>query len=263
MIGSFWRNLSLIRQLVRREVALRYRGSLVGLAWSLVNPLLMLLVYTFVFTEVFKARWGGVSEGGKADFAVILFVGLIAHGLLAESLSRAPTLVLSHANYVKKVVFPLEILPWVSLGSTLFHTIVSIVALLLVQFAVAQRMPWTAVLVPVVFAPLVLASLGFSWGLASLGVYVRDIAQMTPIVTTVLMFLAPVFYPTSALPPRYQRWLLLNPLTFVIEEARKVLVWGELPNWAGLLMYFVISTAVAWAGFWWFQRTRRGFADVL
>lgn len=263
MPASFWRNRELIWQMSRREVVGRYRGSIMGLAWSFFNPVLMLIVYTFVFSVIFKARWGTGGEESKTDFALVLFVGMIVHGLFAECVNRAPALILSNVNYVKKVVFPLEVLAWVAMGSALFHALVSLVVLLCALLITNIYVPWTAVFFPVVAVPLVLATMGLAWFLAATGVFVRDIGQTTGITTTVLLFLSPVFYPVSAVPENVQTLLLLNPLTFIIEESRQVLIWGKLPNWAGLAIYTFASTMIAWLGFWWFQRTRKGFADVL
>lgn len=263
MARSFWSNRELVWQMTKREVIGRYRGSVMGLAWSFFNPVLMLIVYTFVFSVVFKARWGSGAEESKADFAIILFVGMIVHGLFAECINRAPSLILSNVNYVKKVVFPLEILTWVAMGSALFHALVSLVVLMAAQLIINLTVPWTAIFFPVVILPLLVATMGFAWFLAATGVFVRDIGQITGIITTVMLFLAPVFYPVSALPKEYQILLLINPLTLVIEQARQVLIWGTMPNWSGLAVYLAVSLAIAWAGFWWFQKTRRGFADVL
>ena len=263
MWASLWRHRYLIWQMSKREVIGRYRGSVMGLAWSFFNPVIMLAVYTFVFSMVFKARWGVGSQESRADFAIILFVGMIVHGLFAECVNRAPGLILSNVNYVKKVVFPLEILTWVAMGSALFHAVISLAVLLIAQLIVNSSLPWTAVLFPLVILPLLLATMGVAWLLSATGVFVRDIGQITGISTTVLLFVSPVFYPVSALPTEYQKWLLLNPLTFVIEEARNVLIWGKIPDWAGWGVSFLASLAIAWAGFWWFQKTRKGFADVL
>jgi len=261
---SLWVHRELISQMTRREVIGRYRGSVMGMAWSFFNPVLMLIIYTFVFSVVFKARWGiAGSEESKVAFAVILFVGLIVHGLFAECINRAPGLILANVNYVKKVIFPLEILPVIALGSALFHMLISMVVLLCAILLLGTGLSWTALLFPLVIFPLLLATLGLAWFLAALGVYVRDIAQVTGMVTTVLMFLSPVFYPVSSLPAKYQFWIHLNPLTFVIEESRKVLVFGQLPNLTGWAIYLIASIAIAWLGFVWFQKTRKGFADVL
>lgn len=261
--ASFWRNRDLILALTKREVVGRYRGSVVGIAWSFLNPILMLLVYTFVFSVVFKARWGVGGDGSKTLFAIVLFVGMIVHGLFAECLNRAPGLILSNVNYVKKVIFPLEILPCVALGSALFHTAISLVVLLLAQLILNQQLMWTVLLFPCVLLPLVFATMGFAWFLAGLGVYVRDIGQITGMVTTVLLFLSPVFYPISALPEQYQRWLHLNPLTFIIEEGRNTLIFGRVPGIGEWGMMLAAGMLIAWAGFVWFQKVRKGFADVL
>lgn len=263
LFRSFWTNRSLLRALVKREVVGRYRGSVMGLAWSFFNPLLMLVIYTFVFSVVFKARWDLAGTESKADFAIILFVGLIVHGLFAECVNRAPGLMLSNVNYIKKVVFPLEILPWVSLLSALFHAAISVFVLVVAQLVLAQNLPWTVILFPFVLMPLMFATMGFVWFLAALGVYVRDIGQVTGMLTTVLLFISPVFYPISALPIRYQEWLQLNPLAFIIEDGRKTLIFGQIPNIADWAIMMTAGISAAWAGFAWFQKTRKGFADVV
>lgn len=262
MVISLWRHRQIAWHMAKREVIGRYRGSIIGIAWSFFNPILMLLVYTFVFSVVFKARWVGVDES-RADFAIILFVGMLIHGIFAECANRAPGLILSNVSYVKKVVFPLEILPWVIMGSALFHAAISLVVLLIAMLIVNAAIPWTAIFLPVVLLPLLIATIGVAWFLSAIGVFVRDVGQTIGIITTIMMFLAPVFYPISALPERYQHLLLLNPLTFIIEQTRNVLIWGKPPDWGGLVIYFLVSLVVAWAGFWWFQNTRKGFADVL
>jgi lipopolysaccharide transport system permease protein len=249
--------------MTKREVAGRYKGSALGLAWSFFNPVLMLAVYTFVFSVVFKARWGLGGEESKTQFAVVLFVGMIVHGLFAEVLNRAPGLILANVNYVKKVVFPLEILPVISMGAALFHSLISLGVLLIAFVIFNGYLHWTAVFTPLVLLPLVILTLGLAWMLASLGAFLRDVGQTIGIVTTVMLFLAPVFYPVTALPEEYRPWLMANPLTFIIEQAREVLIWGRLPDWIGLGIYTLVATAVAWAGYAWFQKTRKGFADVL
>lgn len=260
---SFWKNRQLIWQLTRREVIGRYRGSLLGLAWSFFNPLLMLFIYTFVFSVVFKARWGTGSDESRADFAIILFTGMIVFGLFAEIVNRAPALIISNVNYVKKVVFPLEVLSWVSLGTMIFHSLISLFVLLLAQLIINHSLPWTILFFPLVLLPLIFASLGVSWFLAALGVYVRDIGQLTTVFTTVLMFISAVFYPLSALPANYQTLLKLNPLVLIITESRNVLIYGIPPDWTSLGIALLAGFSMAMVGFWWFQKTRKGFADVL
>jgi lipopolysaccharide transport system permease protein len=262
MFSSFWKNRSLIGVLVKREVVGRYRGSLMGIAWSFFNPLLMLIIYTFVFSVVFKAKWG-LPQESRGDFAIILFVGMIVHGIFAECINRAPMLILSNVNYVKKVVFPLEILPWVAFGSALFHMVISLVVLLLAQLAINQVLPWTVVLFPFVLLPLIFATMGIAWLLASLGVYLRDIGQITGMLTTILLFLSPVFYPVTSLPAKYQPWVLANPLAFIIEESRNTLVFGRVPDVQRWTIMLLVGITIACLGYAWFQKTRRGFADVL
>ena len=260
---SGWRNRQLIVQMTKREVVGRYKGSALGLVWSFFNPVFMLAVYTFVFSVVFKARWGVGGEESKTQFAVVLFVGMIVHGFFAEVLNRAPGLILGNVNYVKKVVFPLEILPVISMGAALFHSLISLGVLLIAFVLFNGYLHWTAVFTPLVVLPLVILTLGLAWMLASLGVFLRDVGQTIGIITMVMMFLAPVFYPITALPEEMRPWIMANPLTFIIEQAQEVLIWGRLPNWTGLGIYTLVATAVAWAGYAWFQKTRKGFADVL
>jgi lipopolysaccharide transport system permease protein len=260
--ASLWRNRSLVVALTKREVVGRYRGSFMGILWSFFNPVFMLAVYTFVFSVVFKARWSGGSES-RTEFALVLFAGMIVFALFSECVNRAPGLILANVNYVKKVVFPLEILPFVSLGAAAFHLLVS-VAVWLIFYLIFFGVPHPTVLVlPLVLLPLVLFTLGVSWALASLGVYLRDVGQIVGVFTTALMFLSPIFYPVTALPAEYQTLLHLNPLTPVIEQTRQVLVWGRLPYFGFWAAALVAGATIAGLGFAWFQKTRKGFADVL
>lgn len=262
MVISLWRNRGLIHASAKREVLGRYRGSTLGLLWSFFNPLLMLAVYTFVFSEVFKARWNAGSDS-KTEFALVLFAGLIVFNLFAECINRAPGLILANPNYVKKVVFPLEILPFVGLISALYHTLISLGAWLITYLVLFDVPHTTALLFPLVLMPLILFIMGLSWGLASIGVFLRDVSQIIGLITTVLMFLSPIFYPTNALPEAYRYLLYLNPLTPVIEMTRDLLYWGKMPDWSELSLYWLATTIIAWLGFAWFQKTRKGFADVL
>lgn len=262
MLRSLIINHRLIFQMAKREVIGRYRGSILGLAWSFFNPLIMLVVYTFVFSVIFKARWG-VGSDSKTEFALALFIGMFMHGLLAECVNKAPGLIIGHVSYVKKVVFPLEILAWIAMAVTVFHTLVSLMVWALFFVVVNHTFHWTAIFLPLLFLPLVLFTMGLSWFLASLGVYLRDVGQMTGVFTMVMMFMAPVFYPISILPEKYHVYMYANPLTFIIEQSRAILMWGQLPHWGGICISMVVSSIVAWLGFAWFQKTRRGFADVL
>lgn len=263
LVQGLWHNRQLILQMSRREVVGRYKGSVLGLLWSFLNPVFMLTVYTFVFSVVFKARWGVDGNDSKTQFAVVLFVGMIVHGLFAEVANRAPSLILANVNYVKKVIFPLEILPVITMCAALFHGLVSLAVLLVAFFIFNHSLQWTVIFIPLVLLPLVILTLGCAWMLASLGVFIRDVGQTIGIVTTVMMFLSPVFFPVTSLPEVYRPLIMANPLTFIIEQAREVLIWGHLPNWIGLGIYAVVATVVAWVGYVWFQKTRKGFADVL
>jgi homopolymeric O-antigen transport system permease protein len=261
-VASFWRNRSLIKALVQREVVGRYRGSVLGILWSFFNPVVMLIIYTFVFSVVFKARWSGGSDS-KTEFALVLFAGLIVFNLFAECFNRAPGLILSNVNYVKRVVFPLEILPWVALGSALFHALVSVGVWLIAYIILFGAPHITVLLLPLVLLQLLLFIMGLTWGLASLGVYLRDVSQFIGMVTTVLMFLSPIFYPITSLPEEYRHLLLFNPLTPAIEQARDVLFWGKVPDVTVLSVTLLGAALISWLGFAWFQKTRKGFADVL
>lgn len=263
-LASVWRNRQLCVALIRREVVGRYRGSMLGLFWSLFNPVLMLLVYTFVFSVIFKQRWSQSLGESQAEFALILFAGLMVFNLFAECVNRAPGLVLSQANYVKKVVFPLEILPWVSLGSAIFHTGVSLLVWgLFYCVLVGGLPPWTALLFPIILLPVVGVVMGLSWFLAALGVYVRDVSQVVGLLVTVLMFLSPIFYPVTAIPEEYREVLQLNPLTISIEQARMILIGGAYPDLPQFTTQLLVSFVVASLGYAWFQKTRKGFADVI
>ncbi|WGK81288.1 ABC transporter permease [Vibrio aestuarianus] len=253
-------NMNLIYQLTKREVVGRYKGSALGLLWSFIVPLVMLGVYTFVFGMVFKARWG--VDGGH-NFSVLLFAGLTFHAFLAECLTSSPGVILNKPNFVKKVVFPLEILPIVSVLTALFHFCVSLLILFFAVLWANGSVPLTWLALPFVFLPLFLLGLAASWLLASLGVYLRDIGQMTGVLATLLMFLCPIFYPLSAIPEAYQPYILLNPLSYIVEEARNILVFGTWPEFKNLAVYTLFAFILSFLSFVWFSKTRRGFADVL
>ena len=223
----------------------------------------MLIVYTFVFSVVFKARWDVGDEDSKTMFALVLFVGIIVHNLFAEVLNRAPGLILSNVNYVKKLVFPLEVLPVISMAAALFHSMISLGVLLIAFVVLNGHLYWTVIFIPLVFLPFLILMLGLAWVLAAIGVFLRDVSQVIGMATTVLLFLAPVFYPLSAVPMQYIPFMMANPLTFIIQQAREVLIWGNTPSWLGLGFYSGMAVLVAWASYVFFQKTRKGFADVL
>ena len=228
-------------------------------------PLLSLLVFTFFFGVLFKVRWAGQTQGSGSlgELALILFVGMALYNFLAECLSRAPGLILSHSGYVKNVVFPLEMLPVVMVASACLTLMVTFLAVLLLQFSIGQAPSWTAFLLPIVVLPLLFFVLGLSSFLCSLGVYIRDIQQLIAPLVQLLMFLSPVFYPINALPEFIRPWLQLNPLALAIEQARGIMLFGQLPAWIPYLISLFIGVLTMLAGTWWFARTRKGFADVL
>lgn len=261
---SLWRHRHLVRQMLRREVEGRYRGTLMGLAWSFITPLFMLGVYTFAFSLVFRARW---PQGGLGDshfgFVLILFAGLIVFGLFQECASRAHTLVADQPNYVKKVIFPLEILPWIHLGAALVHLSIALLLLLLGQILATGQLQWTVLLLPLLLLPLGLGLLGLMWLMAALGVYFRDLGQMVSVLISAMMFLSPIFYPVTAVPENV-RWLIfLNPLSYFIEAARGVILWGTVPDATQWLTAMVVALLFLALGFATFQKLRKGFADVL
>ena len=263
MVQSAVHHRELVWQLIQREISGRYKGSVLGIAWSFFQPLLMLAVYTFVFSVVLKTTWRGEATGGTANFAIILFSGLIIHTLFAESLNRAPSLILANTNLVKRVVFPLEILPVVMVGVSLFNFLVGILILLGAMLLSGQDISLSAFYIVLVIAPLLFVTLGVTWALAAVGVYLRDLGHVVVVLTTMLLFLSPVFYSTSAVPEKVRALIYLNPLTFIIEQARTVLIWGGTPSWLGLFFYALCSLFFAWGGFALFQWTRKGFSDVL
>ncbi|MFJ7736048.1 ABC transporter permease [Lysinibacillus sp. NPDC097287] len=254
---------SLINQFTRREISNRYKGSYLGMIWSFITPLMMLTIYTFVFSVIFQARWGTTGETSKVEFALILFTGLIVFNVFSEVVSSAPNLIIANSNYVKKVIFPLEILPIVALGSALFQTLISYLILLLAILVLTGTFYWTALLFPIIILPLLLISLGLAWFLASLGVYIRDIGQIISIAVPALMFMSPIFYPISSIPEEFQFIYSLNPITYVVEDMRRAIIWGQQPNWSWLIIEFFVGLVIAVLGYIWFKKTRKGFADVL
>ena len=253
---------SLTWELAKRDVLGRYRGASFGLMWSLISPFLMLLIFTFAFGTVMGSRWPEVESGG-ASFAIVLFAALIVHGFFAECLNKAPQLVASQPAFVKRVVFPLDILPWPMVLSAAFHAMTNLSVFLLLQLVLDGGVQATALWFPLVLLPLAALALAVGWSLSALGVYLRDIAQVTPLLSVALLFLSSAMVPPSAVPADY-RWLFdLNPLSFIMEQSRDVLVRGVPPDFAGLALYGLVSLAVAILASALFARLRGGFADVL
>ncbi len=267
LLASLARNWDLIWQMTKREVVGRYKGSILGLFWSFFHPLLMLAVYTFAFSFIFKIRIRPLVTGtvdSTTDFAFYCFTGMIIFTIFAEVVARAPSIILQHPNYVTKVVFPLEVFPFVLTGAAIIHSLISVGVLLLGFVLIQHTLHITFLLLPLILIPHILFILGFSWFLASLGVYLRDVAQTISIVIMIMTYLSPVFYATENIKePAIKTLILLNPLTIPIENARHILLEGVMPEWSMLGIHSAISLLICCLGFAWFQRTKRGFADVL
>lgn len=262
LISSFWINRKLIYTLSKREVSGRYKGSIFGLLWPVINPVLMLFVYVFVFSMIFSPKWAAGSSS-KIEYGLILFPGLLIFNLFSECINRSPSLIINNANYVKKVIFPLEIFPWVYLGAALFHFVLGFGIWLVARCIFMGLPPFDAFFMPLFLCPFLLLLVGLMWILSSLGVFIRDMAQFVIIFTSAAMFLSPIFFPITALPEALQAYLYLNPLTFPIESVRNILIFGALPSITVIAVYWAFSIATALVGFLWFQKTRKGFADVL
>lgn len=254
----------LLRQMLRRNIAARYRGSVLGLVWSFAHPLMMLAVYSFVFGIVFKARWGVESLGDNpASFPLIMFCGMAIFNIFSESINTSSVLVVSNAGLVKKVIFPLEILPIVTVMTSLIFGLAWFALLMVGTVFFLHQLSWTMLLLPVTMIPLLLISAGISFFVASLGVYLRDIPQLVGIITQILFFMTPIFYPIAIVPERL-RWILeFNPLSSVVEETRKLFLYGQLPDFGVCAMLFVLSCVIFQLGLAWFVKTKKGFADVL
>jgi lipopolysaccharide transport system permease protein len=263
LMRNLWRHRDLIRQFTRRQIEGRYKGSFLGLFWSFVNPLVLLLIYTFVFGVIFKARWPNANSGNLGEFATTLFCGLIAFNIFSECVNQAATLIVGVPNYVKKVVFPLEILPICALGSALFHAIVSLSILLAANFWISGSLHWTLVLLPLVALPQLFLSLGLTWFLASLGVFIRDVNYTVGLAVQVLFFITPVLYPLESIPEPFRSIIRLNPLTSIVENYRRVILWGWLPSWSGLALWLLGNGVVMMLGYAWFMKTKKAFADVI
>jgi lipopolysaccharide transport system permease protein len=256
------RHAGLIGQLARREVHTRYRQSWLGTAWLVLTPLLMLVVYTLVFRHVFQVRWSPPGEGNLA-FALRLYAGLAVFNFFAECVNRAPLLIVEQPHLVKKVVFPVEVLPWASVMAALAHLGIAAVALLGLRWLGMGTVPLSALALPLVWLPLLPLCLGLGWGLSAVGTFIRDIGQILSMAMTALVFMSPVFFPVDALPGGLRDWMWLNPLAPIMTQTRTVLLEGQWPDWSLCSLSFVASLAVAWAGAALFRRLRPGFSDVV
>jgi len=254
--------LKLTLTLTRREIEQRYKGSFGGVAWYVVQMLLLVAIYSLVFGAIFNARW---AEGGRepTSFTLALFLGLLFFNLFSECMQRAPTLILGNVNYVKKVVFPLEILPMVTLAAALCNMAIGFVVFFVTAALLQASISWVSLLLPIIVAPFAMLVLGVMWFLASFGTYVRDVGHATGMVVTLTMFLSPLFYPSAVLPAELRPVVAFNPLTLPMESARNAVLFGILPNPLYFAVYGAVALVVMTLGYRWFMGTRRGFADVL
>jgi lipopolysaccharide transport system permease protein len=260
LTANLIKNRQLIWQFLWRDISIRYRGTFFGIFWSFLSPLLMLAVYLFVFGFVFKSRFGGDHDEGALEFGLALFCGF---NLFAEVVMRSPSLILQYPNFVKKVVFPLEILPVVTTGTAVFHCLVAFAPLAIGLGFAHHQIPFTILYLILFLAPLTLVSCGVSWLLSSLGVFFRDIQPVLTAAITILMFMSAIFYPLNAIPAMWRGVVALNPMVHLIENARAAIIWGASPNW---LIYFVLlfaSLIVFLGGYFVFDRSKPAFADVL
>lgn len=257
-----WRHRRLIVRLARRKIEARYRGSALGSSWTLLQPLLMLAVYTFVFGVVFQSRWQ-LDTGGQTPFALVLFAGMIFYGIFAECITEAPSLMLANQTYIKQMMFPIEILPWVSVVAALFSFAVNLALLAVFQVALQGPPPWTSLAAPLLLAPLLLLTLGMTWMFSAAGVFLRDLSQIAGVLATTALFLSPIFYPADRIPESFRPFYDLNPLVPMIEAFRAALFEGQLPDPRTLVALTALCWGVAWLGYVGFMRTRKGFADVL
>ena len=262
VLGCAWHYRQLVARLTVREIEARFRGSLLGKVWAGIVPLFMLGLYTFVFGVLLKVRWPGL-EGSTFQVALLYFSGLILFDFVLECLTRAPALLLEQVSYVKKVLFPLEILAWVVIGGALFRVLVGSAILLAFYLAIDGLPPVSALAAPFLMLPLALVAVGFIWFLSAIGVFVRDFRHAVLMLAPVTMFLTPIFFPLSSVSDPLRSLLYLNPLTLIVESVRATLFLGEWPNWLALALYTGLAWAFAWAGRSWFLYVRGEFADVV
>jgi len=248
-------------RLAGREISQRFQGSMLGLGWAVVMPLMTAAVYTFVFSAIFQSRWGGSTN--HFDFAFMLLIGMAVHSVFAEALGRAPQLVVGNASYVTKVIFPLEILPVVTVLAALMNAFIMLCIVILGQALLKGVLHWTIVFLPVIALPYLIFVTAGVLLCAAVGVFMRDLSQIVTLLVTVTFFLTPIFYPLQAVPERFQIIMRLNPLTSMVEQARTVVVFGGLPDFLSLFLYSLCALTSLAIAFWIFQRMRPGFADVL
>jgi lipopolysaccharide transport system permease protein len=251
----------LIFSLARRELAARYKGSALGIIWALVTPVVMIAIFTFIFAGIFGARFG--TSTSHWDYALYLFCGLLPWNMFQETVQQSANTIVTHANLVKRVVFPLETLPVAQAFSSLGHQMFGTFALLIAAIVIQREVHITLLWLPVLLIPQLLFTLGAAWLIASLGVFLRDIAQGILLLLMAWMYLTPIVYPESLVPDRFRQFVVLNPFTALVRNYRRILLDGHMPDWPGLAYFIICSVVCFILGYWWFARTRKNFADVI
>lgn len=262
-VRAFWRRREVLSTFARIEFASRYHGAQLGVLWSLVSPLATLTVYTFVFSVVFKPSWAGGGDGGVAGYALILFAGLSAFEVFATSLNRAPRILSENVNFIKKVLFPLEILPVGVILAAVLESLVSLALVALGVLVTTGRLPATALFAPLAYLPLTMLTLGMCWLLAPVGVFLKDLGNIVGVGVQLLFFATPILYPLSAVPEPYRGLLALNPLHPVVDHLRRTIIYGQMPDWPALGVVTLVSAGVMLVGYAFFINIKRLFADAV
>lgn len=264
MARNLWRHRELIWQFTRRQVMQRYKGSYMGLLWSFITPLALLLVYTCAFSVILKVSWGkGEVPGGHINYAIMLFAGFVAFNVFSESILSAPHLIVNNPNLVKRVVFPMETLPVDAVGAAFVNSLFGLVILLIGVIAVQGYIPWTIIFLPLIYLPLLLLSAGFTWFFTSLGVFIRDVGHLLAVLIQMLFFLTPIIYPLSSVPESIRFLLYLNPLSFIVNHFRRVIIFGQMPDWGQYSLLTLLAGLVCVLGYIWFMKSKKTFADVV
>lgn len=264
LASTLWHHRSLLWQFTKRQVELRHKGSHLGLVWSFLNPLLMLALYVIVFGYIFSGRFkAATAPESRIEYALIVFLGLAIHHFVSEVMATAPTLIVGNPNFVKKVVFPLEILPAANVGAALVHFLITLGLVFLGALITGVPVTSGVLWLPVLLLPVLLTALGLALGLSALGVFWRDIIQLTQFISLALLFGSAVFYPVGQIPDAIYTCLRFNPLLLVIQEARGTAFWGHPVNFTHLGYLYAFGIAAYLFGAYLFQRLRSSFADVL
>lgn len=251
----------LIRSMVLRDLTSRYKGSVMGMSWAIITPAVQIVIFTVIFSGIFSARFG--DQGGHLRFAVYLFCGMLPWIALSDGVLRSTTSLTDNINLVRRVVFPLEALPVNLAFSALMQQLLGTIVLLIAALLMQGTLHTTAFWMPVLLIPQLLATIGLGWLMASLGVFIRDMAQVNQLALQACMYLTPILYPENLVPPNY-RWLVdLNPMAPLIRSYRWTLLEGKVPDWRGLGFTMAFGLICFTFGYWWFQRTKKAFADVL